>query len=55
MVDPDWEDQEWKQQHITDGMPKQEGKEFYGSACVDVGRVGADPAAYILTIDPYHG
>lgn len=51
----DWENQEWKVEHIHDGMPKEAGKDYYGSACVDVGKTLDDPAAYIATIDPFHG
>lgn len=42
-------------EHINDGMPKEAGKDYYGSACVDVGKTVDDPAAYIATIDPFHG
>lgn len=52
---PDYDDQKWKRHHCTDGMPKQAGKDYYGSACVDVGKIGTDPAGCILTIEPYHG
>lgn len=36
-------------------MPKQPGKNYWGSSCVDVGKVGDDPVGYIATIDPFNG
>ena len=27
----------------------------WGSGCVDAGRIGDDPVAYIATLDPFHG
>ncbi|KAI5847392.1 hypothetical protein DFP73DRAFT_630662 [Morchella snyderi] len=50
-----WEDSKWKREHITDGVEQKPGMDYYGSACVDVGKLGNDPSAYIMTIDPFHG
>ncbi|KAI5779967.1 hypothetical protein DFH27DRAFT_657220 [Peziza echinospora] len=47
--------QSWKRELINPGMPKEPGKDYYGCACVNAARVGNDPAAFMMTVDPFHG
>jgi len=55
----------WKRELITIGEPQIPGQtpesespgsgDHWGSGCVDAGRIGDDPFAYIATLDPFHG
>jgi len=60
-----FEDGQWKRDLITSGEPRRPGQsatsespgsgDHWGTGCVDVGRIGDDPFAYIATSDPFHG
>ena len=55
IIDYDTPTQSWKRELINPGMPKEPGSDYYGSACVNAARVGNDPAAFMMTVDPFHG
>ncbi|EKG12892.1 hypothetical protein MPH_09991 [Macrophomina phaseolina MS6] len=60
-----YKDSVWRRDHITDGEPREArqllNSEFpgsgdhWGTGGSDAGRVGADPFAYIATVEPFHG
>lgn len=60
-----FENGEWKRDLISSGEPRRPGQsatsespgsgDHWGTGCVDVGRIGDDPFAYIATSDPFHG
>ncbi len=57
---PDFEAGMWKKDFIAHGMPRKSNqeaskKDFWGSACVDVGKSLDDPFAFIATVDAFHG
>jgi aldos-2-ulose dehydratase len=55
----------WRRELINPGEPRLPGQttssespgsgDHWGSGCVDAGRIGLDPFAYIATLDPFHG
>jgi hypothetical protein len=60
-----YQDNVWKRDLIGIGEPKDKDQsptsespgsgDHWGTGCVDVGKVGDDPFAYIATLDPFHG
>ncbi|KAL1636192.1 hypothetical protein SLS58_009886 [Diplodia intermedia] len=60
-----YQDSVWRRDHITDGEAREPrqllNSEFpgsgdhWGTGGSDAGRVGADPFAYIATVEPFHG
>ncbi|PWW77858.1 hypothetical protein C7212DRAFT_342494 [Tuber magnatum] len=49
-----YESNQWKRQNISPSVVREPGKHYYGSACVDVAKLGSDPAGYALTVGPFH-
>ncbi len=50
------EDGAWQSHVLTPGEISQEGSTGYkGSANAAIGRIGADPYAYIAAVEPFHG
>ncbi|KAF8453385.1 hypothetical protein BDZ91DRAFT_749478 [Kalaharituber pfeilii] len=55
----------WRRELITPGEPRRPGQtedsespgsgDHWGAGCMDAGRIGDDPFAYIATLDPFHG
>lgn len=60
-----YEDGHWKREQITTGEPPNIGQrvdtfspgagDMWGTGSADAGRIGANPFAYVATIDPFHG
>ncbi|CAF3709720.1 unnamed protein product [Rotaria socialis] len=46
----------WTIEHIGEGEQEEKRQTtYYGSGCVDAGKVGNDSFAYIPTVEPFHG
>ncbi|KAI9148001.1 Aldos-2-ulose dehydratase [Paramyrothecium foliicola] len=60
-----YEDGHWKREHITTGETPKIGQrintfspgagDMWGTGSADAGKIGANPFAYVATIDPFHG
>ncbi|CAF4114468.1 unnamed protein product [Rotaria sp. Silwood2] len=48
--------QKWAIENIGEGeQGEKQQTPYYGSGCVDAGKVGNDSLAYIATVEPFHG
>ncbi|KPM43201.1 hypothetical protein AK830_g3334 [Neonectria ditissima] len=60
-----YEDGKWKRDLVGIGEPQEARQsltsitpgsgDHFGTGCVDAGKIGDDPCAYIATLDPFHG
>ena len=60
-----YRDGHWEREHITSGEVPKIGQrvntfspgagDMWGTGSADAGRIGANPFAYVATIDPFHG
>ncbi|KAK7413087.1 hypothetical protein QQX98_008035 [Neonectria punicea] len=60
-----YEDGKWKRDLIGIGEPQEARQsltstapgsgDYFGTGCVDAGKIGDDPCAYIATLDPFNG